>query len=260
MSDQPVVIVTGASRGIGAATAHALGAVGAAVVLVAREAVALEETAQRVKAAAGDALVVVADVAQPDAAIRIVAAAEGAWGRIDAVVNNAATLEPMRRLHAVGIDAWQRVLTVNVGAPAALTAAALPALRLAGGRVLNLSSTAAHLPIAGLGPYCVSKAALAHLTRVLAIEEPSVTVVSVQPGAVDTGMHVSLRADPHDALEAERQQLYERLRDDGALLDPSVPGEAIAWLALNAPPEWSGGEVGVDDPRIPGAEAAGSTG
>jgi NAD(P)-dependent dehydrogenase (short-subunit alcohol dehydrogenase family) len=252
MSQRPVVIVTGASRGIGAATTQALGASGAAVVMVARSAPALEEIAQLVKAAGGDAVVVEADVAHPDAPDRIVAAAEGTWGRIDAVVNNAATLEPMRRLHAVDVATWQQVLLLNVAAPAALTAAALPLLRLAKGRVISLSSTAAHLAIAGLGPYCVSKAALVHWTRVLAVEEPAVTALTVQPGTVDTGMHVTLRTDPEGALEAGRRELYQRLLTEDRLRPPAVPAKGIAWLALYAPLEWSGEDVTHDDPRIGG--------
>jgi NAD(P)-dependent dehydrogenase (short-subunit alcohol dehydrogenase family) len=195
-------------------------------------------------------MVVVADLAQPEAAQEIVKSTTGTWGRIDAVVNNAATLEPMRRLHAVDMAAWQQVLLVNVAAPAALTATALPFLRSARGRVVSLSSTAAQLAIAGLGPYCVSKAALAHWTRVMALEEPGLTVLTVQPGPVDTGMHVTLRADPAGALDAGRHDLYHRLQAEGQLQPPAVPAAGIAWLALHAPREWSGQDVAHDDPRI----------
>lgn len=253
MTLERVVIVTGASRGIGAATARSLGAFGAGVTVVARGTGALERVAAQVAHAGGDPVVVAVDVTEPTAARTIVDATLERWGRIDGVVNNAATVEPMQRAHALDTAAWQATFLLNAAAPAALTGAALPALRATAGRVVNLSSTAAALAIAGLGPYCASKAALAHLTRVLAIEEPGVTAVNVQPGPVDTEMHVSLRADPNRSLEAKRHALYERLLADGELRTADVPGRAIAWLALFAPASWTGLEVQHDDARITAA-------
>lgn len=117
--------------------------------------------------------------------------------------------------------------------------------------MVNVLSTAAHVPIAGLSAYGSAKAGLHLLTATLAVEEPGVTAVSVQPGPADTGMHVALRAGG-DALEPERLRLYHELAAQRQLRSPDVPGRVIAWLALAAPPDWSGRELEHDAPQVAG--------
>jgi len=248
-SDPPVVVVTGASRGVGAAAATWLARAGAAVTVVARSADDLARTAAGVTAAGGAVEVVAADLFSPGAAALVVDRTLARWGGIDALVNNAAVIEPITRVGSVDMDEWERTVTVDLVVPVRLAVAALPALRERGGRLINLTSTAAHLPLAGLSAYCAAKAGLAMVTRVLALEEPAVTSIAVQPGPVDTGMHVSLRAD-NDALDPDRAAYYRQLPAAGALRPPDVPGRALAWLALAAPPAWSGREMEHDDDDI----------
>ena len=254
-ADAPAAIVTGASRGIGAATARWLAAGGARVTLVARNEDGLRATAAAIAAAGGEAQVQPADLTDAAAAGAVVAAAFGRWGRLDAVVNNAAQIEPIARIATVELAAWTQTITVDLLAPLALTQAAIAHLRASRGRVLNLVSTAAHLPLAGLSAYCCGKAALHMLTRVLAAEEPDITALSVQPGPVDTDMHVALRAET-DALDPERLAYYRSLPQQNQLRSADVPGRSLAWLALAAPAAWSGREIDHDDPEVTDAATA----
>lgn len=242
------VIVTGASRGIGAATAAWLGVAGSSVTLVARDPRALQLSADEVHARGGRALCLTTDLTRPGAVNDIVTRAIEQWGRIDAVINNAATLGPIARIADADPDALAAALHLNLIAPFSLVGASLKELRRSKGRVLNLSSTAAHTPIAGLAAYCVAKSALDRLTRVLAEEEPDITAVSVQPGSVDTGMHVALRTAT--ALGTERHRMYIDLQKEGRLLQPEMPGRVLAWIALKAPPAWSGTEIECANPVV----------
>lgn len=250
MTSRPVVVLTGASRGIGAATAVALARSGADLALVARSEPDLQRAAREAEAAGATVVVVAADVASAGVPESIVLQAQDRFGRIDALVNNAALLDPIAPLGDVKSAELTRILDVAVVAPLALVRHALPLLRATEGRVLNISSSAAHLPIRGLGAYCVAKSALAMATRVLAAEEDRVTILSVQPGPVDTGMHVSLREKGY-GIDDERRAYYRRLQTQGELVAPEVPAARFAWLALNAPAEWSGRDIGHDDPTVP---------
>ena len=182
---RPTALVTGASRGLGRALAGALVDRGWRVIGDGRDRAALEATAS----ALGGAFVPVpGDVADP---AHRTALARAVGARLEALVNNASALgpTPLRPLGDIGADELRAVLDVNVVAPAALTAELLPALRTAGGVVLNISSDAAVEAYEGWGPYGASKAALDHLSRVLAAEEPRIRVHAVDPGDMRTEMH-----------------------------------------------------------------------
>jgi NAD(P)-dependent dehydrogenase (short-subunit alcohol dehydrogenase family) len=250
VNGRPVVLVTGASRGIGAATAVELAHRGVDLVITARSDAGLRRTAEGIRAAGAAVLDVAGDVAAPGAAEGLATAVAERFGRLDALVNNASVLDPIAPLADVDPAELTRTLAIDVTAPLALVRATLPLLRAGRGRVLNVSSSAANLAIEGLGAYCIAKAALAMATRVLAAEEPDVTFLSVQPGPVDTDMHVALREDGH-GISADRRAYYHRLREEGELLHPSVPAARFAWLALEAPRTWSGHDVAHDDPSVP---------
>ena len=178
-------IVTGASRGLGRALATALVADGWTVVGDARDAAGLHHLARDL----GDRFVPVPGDVTDAAHRRALVAAAG--HQLDALVNNASTLGPSPLPAVADLDpaAFETVLNTNVVAPAALVAEALPALRASGGVVLDLSSDAAVEAYEGWGAYGASKAALDHLTRVLAAEEPAVRFHAVDPGDMRTEMH-----------------------------------------------------------------------
>ena len=181
----PVAVITGASRGLGAALAHALDARGWDLVVDARDADALA-------AAVGSstAHAVPGDVTDP-AHRQALADAAARLGGADLLVNNASTLgaSPMPRLADLTHDVLDDVLLTNVVAPHALTRALLPQLVARRGTVLNITSDASVEPYEGWGAYGASKAALDHLTRILAAEQPDLRVYAVDPGDMRTTMH-----------------------------------------------------------------------
>ena len=188
----PTALVTGASRGLGAALAAALSRRGWRLVVDGR---APGRLAATVAALPRPDLVtaVPGDVADP-AHRAALAAAVG--DRLDLLVNNASELgpTPLPRLADLPPAALERVLAVNTVAPLALVQAVLPALERAGGVVLDVSSDAAVEAYEGWGGYGASKAALDQLTAVLAVEHPALRVYAVDPGDMATDMHRA--ADP----------------------------------------------------------------
>jgi NAD(P)-dependent dehydrogenase (short-subunit alcohol dehydrogenase family) len=170
------------------------------------------------------------DVADPDHRQRLVAAA-GARGGIDVLVNNASLLgpSPQPRLADYPLDVLEDVYRVNVLAPMALTQLALPALRRSAGAVINVTSDAGVEAYEGWGGYGSSKAALEHLGRVLAAEEPAVAVYTVDPGDMNTRMHqeafpgedISDRPPPEESVPG-LLALVEQHRPSGRYLAREV--------------------------------------
>jgi NAD(P)-dependent dehydrogenase (short-subunit alcohol dehydrogenase family) len=182
----PTAIITGASRGLGLALAQALAERGWRLVVDARDGAALEACVAPLRRLA-EVVAVAGDVADARHRTALVAAA---GARIDLLVNNASALgpSPLPALGRYPLGELERVLRVNAIAPLALVQLALP--RLAeGARILNLSSDAAVAAYAGWGGYGASKAALDHLSAVLAIEQPALRVYAVDPGDMRTRMH-----------------------------------------------------------------------
>lgn len=188
-SRQQVALVTGASRGFGLALARALGEEGWTLVIDARGGEPLERAAAElgrhttVEAIPGD-------VTDPDHRRRLVEASTG-MGGLDLLVNNASILGPSPQpiLASYPVEELRRVYEVNLLAPIALIQEVLPLLRLRHGWVVNVTSDAGSEPYAGWGGYGSSKAALDQISRVLATEEPDITVFSYDPGDMNTVMH-----------------------------------------------------------------------
>ena len=185
--DTPTALVTGASRGLGRALASALDDRGWRLVVDGRDGRRLSATVARFRRP--DLVVALAgDVTDP---LHRAALAAAAGPRLDLLVNNASELGPSPLPHLADLhrDEFERILSVDVVAPLALVQAVLPALRNARGRVLNISSDAAVEAYAGWGGYGAAKAALDHLTAVLAVEHPELRVYAVDPGDMATDMH-----------------------------------------------------------------------
>lgn len=180
------VIVTGSSSGIGAAVARRLAGLGAGIVV---NSAASAEAGQRVASELPDAVYLQGDIGDPATAAALVAAAERRWGRLDGLVNNAGvTVEvPMPDIAAVKVEHWEKVLRTNVVGTFLVSQAALPLLRRAGdGWIINITSLAGIRQTGSSLPYAVSKAALNHLTTILAKHSEGVRVNAVAPGLVDT--------------------------------------------------------------------------
>jgi NAD(P)-dependent dehydrogenase (short-subunit alcohol dehydrogenase family) len=179
----PTAIITGASRGLGLALAHALDDRGWRLVLDARGAAALDEAAQ----ALGNAVALPGDVADPAHRSALVALA---GPQIDLLVNNASILgpSPQPELADYPLDVLEQVYRVNVLAPLALTQLALPRVP-DGGVVVNVTSDAGIEAYDGWGGYGSSKAAFEQWTAVLGVEQPRLRIYSVDPGDMRTQMH-----------------------------------------------------------------------
>jgi ketoreductase RED2 len=181
------IIVTGSSSGIGAAVARRLAGLGAGVVV---NSAMSAEAGQRLAAELGDAVYVQGDIGDPATATALIAAAQERWGRLDGLVNNAGvTIEvPMPDIAAVTVAHWEKVLRTNVIGSFLVSQAALPLLRESGeGWIINVTSLAGVRQTGSSLPYAVSKAALNHLTTILAKHAGGgVRVNAVAPGLVDT--------------------------------------------------------------------------
>jgi NAD(P)-dependent dehydrogenase (short-subunit alcohol dehydrogenase family) len=183
-----VAIITGASRGLGLALARELAARHWALVLDARGAEALANVEQQL-ARLTTVVGVAGDITDPDHRRELVRHAEKLGG-VDALVNNASHLgpSPQPRLADYSLAELRRVFEVNTIAPLALIQEALPILR-AGARIVDVTSDAAVEAYEGWGGYGSSKAALEHITAVLAVEHPELRVYRVDPGDMRTQMH-----------------------------------------------------------------------
>ena len=187
--DKPVALITGASQGLGRALAEALGAQGWRLVIDARHPERLDAAAAVVRAST-EVVPVVGDVADPVHRAELVAAVQR-FGRLDVLVNNASTLgaSPLPPLDSIDLDVLRTTYEVNVVAPLALIQALLPFLAASKGTVVNITSDAAVEAYEGWGGYGSSKAALEHLSAVLAAEHPELRVRWVDPGDMRTEMH-----------------------------------------------------------------------
>jgi NAD(P)-dependent dehydrogenase (short-subunit alcohol dehydrogenase family) len=215
---EKIALVTGASRGIGAATARALAAQGAHVVLVARTPGGLEETEEAIHTAGGTATIAPLDLADGDSIGRLAAAIGERWGRLDILVLNAAMLGTLTPVPSIDAKEFSRLLTLNIGANQALIAAFDPWLRQsAAPRVVALTSSVGAKPRAYWGAYGASKAALETLALTYAEEMEGLgdmRVAIVDPGATATAMR-------RDAFPGE---------DQATIKSPDMVGKAIADL------------------------------
>jgi NAD(P)-dependent dehydrogenase (short-subunit alcohol dehydrogenase family) len=190
--DGQLALVTGASRGIGAATAEALAREGAHVILTARTAEALEEVEDRIHAAGGSATIAPLDLTQSDSISKLAAAIAGRWEALDVLVLNAATLGTLTPVAQIDGPEFSRVLTLNLLANQALIAAFDPLLRRSiAGRLLAVTSSVGRQPRAYWGAYGASKAALETLALSYGEEVRNLAplkVAIVDPGATATTM------------------------------------------------------------------------
>lgn len=215
-----LALVTGASRGIGAATAEALADAGAHVILTARTAGALEEIEERIHQAGGSATIAPLDLVEGDSIARLAAAISGRWEALDILVLNAAMLGTLSPVVAIDPKEFNKVLATNLLAPQALITAFDPMLRKgSAGRVIALTSSVGNEPRAYWGAYGASKAALDTLVTAYGEEVKNISGVRtaiIDPGATATAMRT--KAFPGE--------------DPATLKGPDVVGARIAALVV----------------------------
>ena len=236
--DGKVIIVTGASRGIGSAAATALAASGATVVLTARDGKLTEEVARSI---GGKASARACDVADYAAFAGLVAETKSRFGRIDALVNNAGVIEPIAPIAESDPAEWARNVAINLtGAYHAIRAVLPVMLEAGGGTIVNVSSGAAIRPLEGWSAYCSAKAGLHMLTRAVALETAGrgIRVFGFQPGTTDTDMQVLIRAsgiNPISQIPREN------------LIPVAHPAAAIVYLCTSAADDLNGQEFSLRD-------------
>jgi 7-alpha-hydroxysteroid dehydrogenase len=186
--DDKVAVVTGGGRGLGAAIALAFAEVGADVVIASRTPSELEAVAEKVRAAGRRAHIVAADLAQPEVTAELAEQAVQAFGRLDIVVNNVGGTMPNALLSTSTKD-LKAAFTFNVATAHALTIAAVPLMleHSGGGSIINITSTMGRVAGRGFAAYGTAKAALAHYTRLAALDLcPRIRVNAIAPGSIAT--------------------------------------------------------------------------
>jgi NAD(P)-dependent dehydrogenase (short-subunit alcohol dehydrogenase family) len=238
------VIITGASRGIGAAAAEAMVAEDAAVLLLARTPERITALATRLRKGGGQAEAMTCDVAVFSQVQAAVARAHEAFGRIDVLVNNAGVIEPIGPLAAADPKAWGHAADINFKGVFHGMRAVLPGMRSQGsGIIVNLSSGAAHNPLEGWSHYCAAKAATAMLTKCAHIENRGrgIRIFALSPGTVATDMQRTIRASGINPVSQ---------MDFATHAPPEHPARALVWLCTEEAAVFAGQEVALRDPEI----------
>jgi 7-alpha-hydroxysteroid dehydrogenase len=226
--DGRAAIVTGAGRGIGAGAARALAEAGADVALIARTKEQLDEVAESIRAMGRRVLVFPGDVSDLANLDRLVDATASEFGRVDVVVNNAGGSMPAPFLDT-SVRSFEQAFHFNVTTAFALTQAALPHLLEDGGAVVNISSAMGRLRDRGFAAYGTAKAALAHLTRLLAADcAPRVRVNAIAVGSVATSALEIVLTDERLRNEMVSQTPLRRL---GEVEDIAI---GVLYLASDA--------------------------
>ena len=235
------VMITGASRGIGAATARVFAQAGAKVVLLARNADQIEALAAEL----GDSAIAIAcDVSDWQAMQAAVAETCVKMGGLDILINNAGVIEPIARLSESDPEAWGRAIDINLKGVYYGMRAAMPVMEAAGGgTIITISSGAAHHALEGWSHYCTSKAGAAMLTEAANLEgaEKGLRVMGLSPGTVATDMQ-------HRIKDSGINPVSEL--DWSEHIPPEWPARALLWMCGPEADGWLGQEISLRDPQI----------
>lgn len=230
---EKVVIITGASSGLGEATARRLAKNGAKLMLAARREDRLKNLAAEVEKEGGVVKYQVTDVTDPSQVKKLVQATKEAYGRVDVLINNAG-LMPLSPLAATKVDEWEQMIDVNIKGVLYGVAAVMPImLQQESGHIVNLSSVAGHKVFAGGAVYCATKFAVKAISEGIRLESGGkIRSTNISPGAVATELTSTIS---HDETAKMAKQLY------GVAIDADAIARAITY-AIEQP-----GDVDVNE-------------
>ncbi len=238
-------LVTGASRGIGRATADVLARAGARVIVTARDQAQLDTVAAEIGHGVRG---IAADLSRPGEVDALFEAA----GPVDILINGAGVIQPIAPVAVADRELWWRNLEVNLYGPFLTCQAALPHMLEAGwGRIVNVSAGVASGRMASWSAYSAAKAGLETLTKVMAREvgERGVHVNVVRPGIVDTAMQVEIRGTSEELFGRENLERYRSYKERGVLRPAEHPARLILWVLSPEADELNGEILAIDDPE-----------
>lgn len=228
------VVITGASRGIGADAAREFAAAGANLALLARSADSLGELVEEI---GGNTLAFACDVSQPEAVAAALQQARLALGSLDVLINNAGVIEPIARIEDASPADWAQLIDINIKGVFNGIHAALPLMKEGGGgTIINIGSGAAYNPLEGWSAYCTSKAGLIMLTKCLHLEEAvnGIRVLSLSPGTVATDMQRQIKSS---GINPVSQLAWEDH------IPADWPAKTLLWMCSDDANEFLGDEV-----------------
>jgi NAD(P)-dependent dehydrogenase (short-subunit alcohol dehydrogenase family) len=236
-----IVAITGASRGIGAASARVFADAGARVVLLARSG---DEIAALANEIGRRALAIACDVGDADSVKAAMAQIVAECGGLDVLIGNAGVIDPIARISDARVEDWGRAIDINLKGVFYGMQAAIPVMRArGGGTIITVSSGAAHNPLEGWSAYCAGKAGAAMLTRAAHLEESGngLRIMGMSPGTVATEMQVKIKASGINPVSQ---------------LDPAVhipaewPARLMLWMCGAGGDDWLGQEVSMRDEGV----------
>lgn len=234
-------LITGASRGIGAAAARAFADAGANVALLARSTSEIAELAGEI----GDAAIAIpCDVSRYAEMHAAVGKTVETFGAVDILVNNAGVISPIGPLHETDPDAWGKAIDINLKGVMHGIHAVMPAMvAKGGGTIINISSGAAHNPVEGWTAYCSSKAGVYMLTRAVDNEmrDKGVRVLGLSPGTVATQMQREIKSSGVGPVAK---------LDWDAHIPPEWPAQAILWMCTSEADDYLGRDVSLREEDI----------
>lgn len=248
-----VALITGASRGIGRSIAEAYAAAGAKVVLSSRKQAGLDSVADAMTATGGEAMAFAAHSGDTAAIAQLVEAAVSKFGGIDILVNNAATNPHFGPILTADEGQWAKILDTNlVGYFRLVKVCAGIMEKRGGGVIINIASVAGKIPLPGLGVYCVSKAGVLMLTKVLAAElaTMNIRVNAIAPGFIKTNFSRAIWDNP-EISAAVIQSIPQR-----RIADPEEVVGAALFLASDAASYITGETIIIDGGQLLGSSSA----
>lgn len=239
MLTNKAVLITGASRGIGEATAVEFANQGAKVVLAARSKNSLDDIAKKITDSGGIACAIECDVSDYEEVANAVTECVAQYGKIDVLVNNAGLIDPIARIEDSDPNKWGHVVDVNLKGVYHGLRSALPVMKEQGsGVIVNISSGAATGALEGWSHYCATKAGVLSLTKCAHKEyaEFGIRVVGMSPGTVATDMQVSIKSSGINPVSQ---------MDFSDHIPADWPAKAIAWLCTDAASSYAGTDFSI---------------